>query len=225
MNKTVQIAIDGPAGAGKSSVAKILANKLGFIYIDTGAMYRALTYKALKNNIKFNQKQALINLAGNTAIDFKNEQNSTSQRIFCDGQDISEMIRSPEVSQNVSLIAAIPEIRDYMVKLQQELGSKNNVIMDGRDIGTIVLPNAKYKFFLTASLEERANRRALELNEKGYQVDYNEVYNEISRRDKLDSERDVAPLKPAEDAIIIDTSNLNIEEVVNKILSLVLGES
>jgi len=224
MDQTIQIAIDGPAGAGKSSVAKILADKLRYIYIDTGAMYRAITYKALKNRISFNDVSSLIELTRLTTITFFNENRTKSQRIFCDDNDITDLIRSPEVSQKVSLLASIPGVREHMVKMQQNLGQKNNVIMDGRDIGTVVLPQAKYKFFLTASLKERAERRAKELESKGYQINHIEIYNEIAKRDKLDSEREVAPLKPAKDAIIIDTSNLSLQEVIDKILRVILGE-
>lgn len=221
MKQTVKIAIDGPAGAGKSSVAKMLAKQLGYIYIDTGAMYRALTYKIIKNNLDLNDIPNIVKIAYNTNIFFDNSKGVENQRIICDGLDVTELIRSPEVSQKVSWVASIPEIRDIMVKKQQELGQINNVIMDGRDIGTVVLPEAKYKFFLTASLEERAKRRTKEMEGKGYIVNPANIINEIINRDKLDTERDVSPLRVAKDAIFIDTSNSSLQEVVNKILSII----
>lgn len=222
MKKPIQIAIDGPAGAGKSSVAKKLADKLGFIYVDTGAMYRALTYKALKNGINLSNERSLVELAKITEITFGC---GKAQKVFCDGEDVTELIRSPQVSQKVSLVAAYPEVRKYMVKMQQSLGQNHNIIMDGRDIGTVVLPHAQYKFFLTASLEERAKRRKLELEKKGYRFTNDDIIEEIAERDKLDSQREVGPLKPAEDAIVIDTSNLTLNEVINKILAIILGEN
>ncbi|MDK2822547.1 MAG: CMP/dCMP kinase [Clostridia bacterium] len=224
MKQTVKIAIDGPAGAGKSSVAKMLAKQLGYIYIDTGAMYRALTYKIIKNNLDLNDIPNIVKIAYNTNIFFDNSKGVENQRIICDGLDVTELIRSPEVSQKVSWVASIPEIRDIMVKKQQELGQINNVIMDGRDIGTVVLPEAKYKFFLTASLEERAKRRTKEMEGKGYIVNPANIINEIINRDKLDTERDVSPLRVAKDAIFIDTSNSSLQEVVNKILSIITEE-
>jgi len=221
MKETIQIAIDGPAGAGKSTVAKIIAQKLGYIYIDTGAMYRALTYKILKEKIDLNDTSLLMTVAENTSITFDNRAGITKQLVFCDGEDVTELIRSPEVNNFVSKVAQIPEIREVMVTMQQKLSLINNVIMDGRDIGTVVLPQAKYKFFLTAALEERAKRRTQELWEKGYQVRYQSVLEDIIQRDKLDTTREVAPLKPAPDAILIDTSNLTLEEVVAKILKII----
>lgn len=224
MKETVQIAIDGPAGAGKSTVAKILAQELGFIYIDTGAMYRALTYKLMEQNLNINDISSIITLAQNINITFDNRKGFKNQLVFCDGQDITQLIRSPGVNNLVSKVASIPEIREIMVQKQRNLSMTANVIMDGRDIGTVVLPNAKYKFFLTASLEERATRRLKELREKGYDVQYESVVKEISKRDYQDATRDVAPLKPAQDAIIIDTSNFTLAEVVAKITKIVLGE-
>lgn len=215
-----QIAIDGPAGAGKSSVAKNLAEKLKFIYVDTGAMYRALAYKALKNKIRVTDQLKLIELARTTSINFLLDINNV-QRVICDGEDVTEAIRRPEVSEIVSIVAAIPEVRVNLVEKQRALANSNNIIMDGRDIGTIVLPQADYKFFLVASLEERARRRLEEFKNKGYEINLTGVLQDITKRDKLDSERETAPLKPAEDALIIDTSDLNISQVVNLILEVV----
>lgn len=222
MRETTQIAIDGPAGAGKSTVAKILAQKLGYIYIDTGAMYRALTYKILEQNMDITNLNLLKSLAQTTTIYFDNQKGVNNQLVYCDGKDVTELIRSPVVNKNVSKIALIPEIRTIMVNMQQELSLSNNVIMDGRDIGTIVLPGAKYKFFLTASIEERAKRRSKEFEEKGYEISYKTVLNDIEKRDMLDTTRAISPLKPAENAILIDTSNLTLKEVVEKILKIVM---
>lgn len=226
MKKTVQIAIDGPAGAGKSTVAKILAQELGYIYIDTGAMYRALTYKIIKEKLDLTDISLLKELAEKTNITFDNGQGFANQLVYCDGEDVTQLIRSPGVNKLVSKVASIPEIREIMVLKQRNLSLTANVIMDGRDIGTVVLPDAKYKFFLTASLQERANRRLKELKEKGYNVQYAGVLDDIAQRDLMDSTRDVAPLKPARDAVIIDTSNMSLNEVVSKIKKIVLeGEN
>lgn len=221
MKETIQIAIDGPAGAGKSTVAKVLAEKLGFIYIDTGAMYRALTYKIIEKNINITDTAILINLAQNTSITFDNSTGLENQLVYCDEKNVTQLIRTPEVNNLVSKIAAISEIREIMVAMQRKLSFTHNVIMDGRDIGTVVLPKAKYKFFLTASLEERAKRRLKEFWTKGYELQYESVLKDIENRDMLDSTRELSPLKSAEDAVIIDTSRLKLTEVVAKILEIV----
>jgi cytidylate kinase len=215
------IAIDGPAGAGKSTVAKLVAEKLGYIYIDTGAMYRAITWKALVNKISVEDEIRMARLAQNTVIDFYVDIQTKKQLIFCDGQDVTEEIRSPEVSKLVSHVAKIPGVRLVLLKQQQLLATKNNVVMDGRDIGSNVLPNAPFKFFLTASVEERARRRFLELSNKGYKISQADVVTEIIERDKIDQERSVAPLVKTSDAIEIDTSFLKPVEVVNKIISII----
>lgn len=208
----MNIAIDGPAGAGKSTIAKILAEKLGMNYIDTGAMYRAITLKAIENNIDFNDVSSLINLVNNTDIKISNG------RIYLDNKDVTNKIRTPLVNQKVSIIAAISEIREKMIYLQKKLAEDGNVIMDGRDIGTVVLPNASLKFFITATVEERAKRRFLELKAKGYDVNYDNIKKEILSRDEQDMKRKISPLKLAEDAIVIDTSNKEIEEIIQEIL-------
>lgn len=214
------IAIDGPAGAGKSTVARQLAKRLGYLYIDTGAMYRALTWKALKKGTRVTDEAALVNLARNTSFEFK-EVAPGEVSIYCDGEDVSHIIRSPEVSRLVSRVAAWPKVREEMVGLQRDLAVKGRVVMDGRDIGTCVLPEAPYKFFLTASLEERARRRWRELVAQGNNVSLEKVKQEIEERDRRDSQRAVAPLRPAPDAIIIDTSNLTPEEVTEHILKII----
>ncbi|MDK2984642.1 MAG: CMP/dCMP kinase [Clostridia bacterium] len=210
------IAIDGPAGAGKSTVAKKLAKKLGYIYIDTGAMYRAITWKALKENINISNKSALAELAQRTEIVIKNI--GDEQKIFCDGEDVTVDIRSPEVSKKVSLVAQVPGVRKRLQEIQKEMAKYNNVVMDGRDIATIVLPDAPYKFYLTASVQERAYRRHKELLGKGYKSDLESIQREISERDRLDQERTESPLMKAPEAIEIDTSKMTIKEVLNKIM-------
>jgi cytidylate kinase len=215
----MKIAIDGPAGAGKSTVAKALAQKLGFVYIDTGAMYRALTWKIINKGIDPKDAFSLYKLASSTDIHF--ETKAGIQRIICDGEDLTEVIRSPEVSTEVSSIAAHPLVREIMVKKQRLMSETCNVIMDGRDIGEQVLPDAEYKFFLTAGLQERAKRRALEMQSQGYHIDENEIEKDIANRDKMDSEREVGALKILEDSIVIDTSNWSSDEVMQRILSII----
>lgn len=211
MNKLV-IAVDGPAGAGKSTVAKIISKKLNINYIDTGAMYRAITYKAIRENINIQDEKSLIKIAENTQIDFK------ENNIYLDGKIINEEIRQPIVSSNVSQVAQIKEIRQIMVDLQRKMGEKYSVVMDGRDIGSYVFPNATFKFYLTAGVYERAVRRHKELSEKGYDVNLDDIVKDIENRDKIDSERDFAPLIKCDNAIEIDTSNKSIDEVVLDIM-------
>ncbi|OEF97280.1 cytidylate kinase [Vulcanibacillus modesticaldus] len=217
--KTIKIAIDGPAGAGKSTVAKLVARELGYLYIDTGAMYRALTYMALKEGIDLNDEQELNKYLMNHSIQLIND--GVIQKVEIDGEDVTDLIRTPEVNKNVSLVASHPEVRKTMVKIQQDLSKDQSVVMDGRDIGTYVLPNAELKIYLTASINERAKRRYEELIKKGFQANLEEIIEDISLRDKRDKERATAPLKQADDAILIDTSSLSIEEVVEKIMKLV----
>jgi len=217
--KKKQISIDGPAGSGKSTIAKLLAEKLNFVYIDTGAMYRAVTLLAIKNSISMDNIAELSALAEKAKIDFANEKGKP-QLIFCDGENITEEIRSSEVNEKVSTISAIKEVREKLIHNQRRIAENKNVVMDGRDIGTVVLPDATIKIFLTASLEERSKRRAEEMKSKGVQFDFHNLKEEIARRDKMDSERTLSPLKPAQDAIIIDSTELTIKEVTEKILQL-----
>lgn len=214
--RKINIAIDGPAGAGKSTVAKEVAKRLGYIYIDTGAMYRALTLQALELGIEIGDEEALNEYLKNHTIQLINE--SGIQKVKIDGKDITKEIRSREVTQNVSLVSSHPLVRESMVEIQRELAKGNNVVMDGRDIGTNVLPNAEVKIFLTASIDERAKRRYKELIDSGIEADLNQIMADIELRDKKDQERSVNPLKKADDAILLDTSMYNIEEVVQKIL-------
>lgn len=211
--KNLVIAVDGPAGAGKSTIAKIIAEKLNINYIDTGAMYRAVTYKCLQNKIDINNENEVIKIAKDTQIDFKDN------NIYMDKNLLQEEIRTMEVSNNVSNVAKIKDVRYLMVDVQREIGEKNSVILDGRDIGSYVFPNADYKFFLVATPEERGNRRYKELVNKGYEVKLDEIINDIIKRDEIDSNREFAPLVKAEDAIEIDTTGKDINEVVESVLS------
>jgi cytidylate kinase len=217
-NKRLVIAIDGPAGAGKSTIAKKVADILGIEYIDTGAMYRAFTLKVLKSNININNVQQIIKLLESTKIEFKN------RHIYLDGIRVDEDIRDNIISNNVSNIAKIKEVREKMVEIQQELAKSNNVIMDGRDIGTVVLPNANYKFFVTASVEERARRRYKELLTNNIDnITYEQVLEEIKKRDEIDSNREISPLRKSPDAYLIDTTNKTIEESVQEVISIIEG--
>lgn len=215
-NKTITVAIDGPAAAGKSTVAKIVAEKLSCIYIDTGAMYRAITWKALKNDVNVNDEAALVKLLETTIMELK--QGKDGQLVFMDGQDVTTAIRSNKVTNAVSYVAKHPLIREEMVRRQQLLAEEKDVVMDGRDIGTHVLPDAEVKIFLVASVEERAKRRYEENKRNGIHTDFNELKKEIQQRDELDSKREISPLIKAEDAVEIDTTSLTIEEVAKRIL-------
>jgi len=213
--KFVQIAIDGPAGAGKSSIAKELAKKFKFIYIDTGAMYRALTLILMEKNIGIDDLKNIKKEATDINISFKLKDDM--QDVFIGERNVTEEIRSPLVSQKVSSVSAIDVVRTEMVKKQQNLASGNNVVMDGRDIGTVVLPEAKIKIFLTASPDERAKRRYIEMKNKGHDIDFNNLLEDIKKRDHMDETRAISPLVAAKDAIVIDTTELNFEQVLNKI--------
>ncbi|WP_100332055.1 (d)CMP kinase [Bacillus xiapuensis] len=219
MTGNIQIAIDGPAAAGKSTVAKIIAEKLSYIYIDTGAMYRALTYKALLNKVDPENESKLMNLLCDTEIAFV--PGASGQHVLLDQEDVTAEIRTNQVTNTVSLIAKHPSIRREMAKRQQAFAQNGGVVMDGRDIGTHVLPQAEVKIFLKASTEERAKRRHEENIAKGFSSDLEKLKEEIILRDKIDSERAAAPLKKAEDAVEIDTTSLSIEDVVEKIMSVV----
>ncbi len=211
----ISIAIDGPAGAGKSTIAKIIGNKLNLMYINTGSMYRAVALMALENNIEPSHIEKLKNLINSMDISFSGD------NIIVDGKDLEEAIRMPLINNNVSKYAAVEEVRELLVSMQQNISKKYNVIMDGRDIGTVVLKDAPYKFFITASAEVRAKRRLKELKGKNINIDFQDVLKEIKERDYIDSNRKINPLKKSKDAILIDTSNSTIEEVVDKICNII----
>jgi CMP/dCMP kinase len=218
MKKKISIAIDGPAAAGKSTVAKLVAEKLSYIYIDTGAMYRALTLKALTKDVNLENAMELYTLLTQTQIQLVPEKGG--QFVYLDEKDVTHTIRSQEVTNSVSVVSKHQSVREEMVTRQQRLAAGGGVVMDGRDIGTHVLPQAEVKVFLVASVEERAVRRHTENLEKGDASDLQQLKEEIEKRDKLDSEREVAPLKKASDAVLIDTTTLAIEQVVNRIVAL-----
>ena len=221
MNKKgLVIAIDGFSSTGKSSISKVVADTLGLIHIDTGAMYRAITLFGLRNFKNEKQEIDLSKLLQNlNEISLEFRENSGKLKIYLNGENVSKEIRTTEVSDNVSFIAKQPEVRERLVVLQRNIAEKQGVIMDGRDIGTVVLPNAGYKFFLTASADERARRRFLELQSLGIETTIEEVKQNLIERDRIDSEREISPLKQAEDAILIDNTNLNKEETIDLILS------
>ncbi len=214
------IAVDGPAGAGKSTVAKILAKRLGFLYIDTGSMYRALTLKALENKIPISDEKQINALAGKVKLDLRNNPDG-SLSVILDGRDVSLDIRQARITRFVSDVAKIKEVREVLVKMQRELGLKGDCVLDGRDIGTVVFPDAQKKFFIDALRGVRVARRFKELKGLGQDISLNEVEKDLSNRDKIDSTRQVSPLRRAEDAIYIDTTDLSIEQVVDKMLEFI----
>jgi cytidylate kinase len=219
MKKPV-IAIDGHSSTGKSSISKEIAKKLDLIHIDTGALYRGITYFALENCLNDHQEIDINSLFSNfNKINLEFRAKDGVLELFLNDKNIDKEIRDPRVSDNVSLVAKQPEVRAFLLDFQRQLADKGGVIMDGRDIGTVILPNADYKFFVTASPEERAKRRYLELQNAGINTSYEDVYQNLVSRDKTDSERDVAPLKQADDAILIDNTLLNKEETIELILS------
>ncbi len=213
------IAIDGPAGSGKSTVAKLVAHRLGFLYIDTGAMYRALTFKALRIKADLDDEVNLGALAKATDIELK--QSGSSLKVYLDGEDVTSEIRTPEVTNNVKYIARAKPVRECMVAKQRKLGEEGGAVMEGRDIGTVVLPHADKKFYIDASFDVRVCRRHKELNENGASLTEEEVRNDLKIRDDSDFNRPIGPLKKAEDAVTVDTTDLTIEGVVDKVLSLI----
>ena len=214
------IAIDGPAGAGKSTISKLIAKNLGINYIDTGAMYRAITYKCIKEDIDVNDIQRVVDLCSRTDVDF------VDNYIYLDGRRLNEEIRSLQVSSRVSDVAKIPQVREFLLEKQREIGKRSDVILDGRDVGTHIFPDAKYKFFLNASAQERGRRRYQELIDKGQSVVLEEIIEDIKKRDYIDSTREVAPLVKADDAIEVDTTSMTIDQVVTYISDMVrrIGE-
>lgn len=208
----ISIAIDGPAGAGKSTLAKALASKLGYIYIDTGAMYRTVALWYIRKGIDTKDRDAMLPRLNDFVIDVRNIDGV--QHMFLDGEDVNGLIRTPEVSMGASNVAVVPEVRLKLVEIQRQLASRNDVIMDGRDIGTYVLPNAQLKIFLSATPEARARRRFLENTAKGIETPFEEVLTDMIARDKQDTERAFAPLKAAEDAVMLDNTTMTVEETI-----------
>ncbi|MCS6829504.1 MAG: (d)CMP kinase [bacterium] len=214
--KQLIIAIDGPAGAGKSSVAKRVAQALGYRYLDTGALYRALAWKALQRGLRPQDTRYIIEMTQETKVDLL--QHDGEQRVLVDGQDVTEAIRAPEVGNLASPISAIPEVREILLDWQRDFGKRGGTVAEGRDTGTVVFPNAEVKIFLTASLDERARRRHKELLERGVNISFEQVKLDMEARDQRDSTRHVAPLRPAPDAVTIDTEGKNLDEVVEEVL-------
>ena len=215
----INVAIDGPAGAGKSTIARRIAGDMEYLYIDTGAMYRTLAYKAIKNDVEIKDEAAVQKMLSDTKLDIVYKDGM--QRMLADGQDVTDYIRTPEVSTGASDISAIPYVRNWLLEFQRNLAKSNNCLMDGRDIGTVVLPDADVKIFLTASAETRAQRRYSELKEKGMDVTFEKVLSDMKERDKNDSTRACAPLKQADDAVFVDTSSLTFEESVSLIKQII----
>ena len=213
------IAIDGPAGAGKSTIAKKVAKELDFIYVDTGAMYRSMALYLIRKGVKAEEKNKIIELLPEIHVTLAYVEGE--QHVYLNKEDVSSLIRNEEVSQMTSSVSTIPEVREALLSLQRNLAKENNVLMDGRDIGTCVLPNAELKIYLTASTKVRAKRRYDEMIEKGMECNLKELEASIKERDQRDINREIAPLKQAEDAVFLDTSDMNIEEVVSAIIRLV----
>lgn len=218
----INVAIDGPAGAGKSTIAKTVAKTLGFIYVDTGALYRTIALSAVRNGV-IDSREDIVKMLDK--IDVKLGFDETgAQCVYLNGEDVSSLIRTPEISMGASKVSSIMEVRDYLLELQRSIARENNVIMDGRDIATVVLPNAKPKIFLFATPECRAERRYKELVEKGENVTYEDVLADVNQRDYQDSHREIAPLKPSEDSVMVDTSGNTLEESI-KILTNIIKEN
>ena len=215
----MQVAIDGPASSDKSTISKLIAKETNFLYLDTGAMYRATTLAFLRNHISVDDEKAIEKLLEHLEISFKNTEDG--QLVFLNGEDVTREIRDLEVTRNVSEVSAIKAVRVKLVQMQREIAENHSIIMDGRDIGTVVLPNAELKIFLVASVKERALRRYRENQEKGIELSLEKLEEEIAHRDFLDSTRKESPLKKADDAIEIDTTSLSIQEVVSKITNLI----
>lgn len=214
----INVAIDGPAGAGKSTVAKAAAKELGYIYVDTGALYRTIALNAVRHGI-LNDTEKIETMLSDTKVELKYADGV--QSVYLNGEDVSGLIRTPEISMGASVVSAIPKVRAFLLDLQRDIAKKNNVIMDGRDIATVVLPNADVKIFLFASPECRAKRRYDELIEKGESVTFDEVLDDVNKRDYQDSHREIAPLKPSEDSVMADTSGLDLNGSVQLVVDII----
>lgn len=215
----IKIAIDGPAGAGKSTLAKKVAREMGYVYVDTGAMYRAIAFYMIQNAVPFEDREAVVAALPDISVTIRYE--NGEQTVWLNGENVNSMIRTQEVGNKASVISAIPQVRAKLLELQRGLAEKENVIMDGRDIGTVVLPDADLKIYLTASSAVRANRRYLELCERGLACDRDEIEKEIIQRDEQDMNREISPLRKAEDAVLLDSSDLTVEGTVNAMLDLI----
>ncbi|MGN1468064.1 MAG: (d)CMP kinase [Ruminococcus sp.] len=216
---SIAIAIDGPAGAGKSTIAKLAAKELNFIYVDTGALYRTVGLAATRNNVEAKPSEELDELLDKIKVELAFNENN-EQIVLLDGEDVSDLIRTPQASMMASAISAVPAVRAYLLDLQRNIAKTNNVIMDGRDIGTVVLPDAKIKIFLSADPEDRAKRRYDELVEKGMDVKYEDILEDVKTRDYNDSHREIAPLKPAEDSILVNTTGNTLEQSVELLIKI-----
>lgn len=216
---SINVAIDGPAGAGKSTISRRAAKELGFIYVDTGALYRTVGLNAIRTGVNLDSPEAIAESVNGISVDLGYE--NGEQSVFLNGENVSAFIRTPEASMAASRVSAVPAVREFLFGLQQDIAAKNDCVMDGRDIGTVVLPHAQVKIFLTASAEERARRRYKELMEKGEKVEYEKVLAEMKERDYNDSNRAIAPLKAAPDAITVDTTELTLEESIEKIKNVI----
>ena len=216
---TYRVALDGPSGAGKSTVAKAVAKKLGIVYVDTGALYRTLALHANNCGVACDDEKNVLDILYTANIELKYI--DETQAVFLNGEDVSGLIRTPEISMGASAISAIPAVREFLLDLQRKIAYENSVIMDGRDIGTVIIPDAEVKIFITAAPEIRAKRRYDELIEKGQKVEFDDVLKDVIQRDYNDSHRDISPLKQADDAVLLDTSYLNLEESIDKAIDII----
>lgn len=221
MKRKLIVAIDGPAGAGKSTIAKIVARELGYLYIDTGAMYRAITWKAIRNGVPLRDDQTLTELTGKTELLLKQDKKNNLLKVFVDGEDVTHKIRSEKISRNTNVVAAVQKVRKILRDKQRTLGKNGGVVMEGRDIGTAVFPNADIKFYLDASPQERAKRRYQELKAKRKRVSLERIAKALAQRDYKDKHRGISPLKQAKDAIVIDSTNLTLEQVAQRMTLLI----
>ena len=213
----INVALDGPSGAGKSTIAKAVAKKLEYVYVDTGAMYRSIAYYVISKGAELSDPEQIKPLLGEISI--KLCYTEAGQRVMLNDEDVSDKIRTPEISMGASKVSAIPEVREFLLELQKNIAKENNIIMDGRDIGTTILPNAEVKIYLTASADTRAKRRALEYEQKGESFDLDQIRKDIIERDERDMNREISPLKQADDAVLVDSSEMGIDDVVNAILN------
>lgn len=218
----IAVAIDGPSGAGKSTIARTVAKKLGFIYVDTGALYRTIGLYVFRQGFDALNSDEVINLLKNINIELKYV--NDTQCVYLNDEDVSEQIRTPEISVFASRVSVIPKVREFLLDMQREIAKNNNVIMDGRDIGTVILPNAEVKIFLTASAQKRAERRYKELCEKDIQTSLEEVLSDMIKRDEKDSSRSIAPLKQADDAVLLDTSELNLSQSIDAVINIIANK-